>query len=260
MTRRELLAGLTSSVLAAHVFADMGGTGAGAKEKPSRFLIRELRLATHLLPEMTRFYRDAIGFAVVAESRDAVTLAAGASLLTFERAADGSRPFYHFAFNIPENKIEGARAWLGRRATLLLDWRSGDDVTFFPNWNAHAVYCHDPAGNLVELIARHTLANTAPGEFSLADVLYASEIGLVPPDPAPVFAEIRRHFGLMPYLDSPTFLGDESGLIIVFGQDWKWLPERRVSGIVCPTEIVLRHFGPSRLDLSGLPFALIGQG
>src|SRR6266540_834225 len=62
-------------------------------------------------------------------------------------------PFYHFAFLVPGDRFEPALDWIGERTELLPDPESGEVVFDFDNWDALACYFHDPAGNIVELIA-----------------------------------------------------------------------------------------------------------
>jgi hypothetical protein len=157
------------------------------EERMARGILK-LCLQTHRLPEVRAFYRDTLRFPIQEESVDSVTFQAGATSLTFVRTPrKQSRPFYHFAFNIPENKLPSAREWLEERTPLAT---RGERVVFhFPDWNAHAIYFWDPGGNLGELIARHDLPNARGGGFTAGDILYASEIGLVVKDvPAAVRA------------------------------------------------------------------------
>lgn len=148
------------------------------------FLIRELRLLTATpLSRMREFYRDKIGFRVLAESASEISFAGGGTRLTFMKAGPeqikgaGNRgngePFYHFAFNIPRDKILAARSWQLERTRLtrprpgLLDPAYPDDVWHFSQWNAHSVFFFDPAFNIVEYIARHNL-DTGPGHATRA--------------------------------------------------------------------------------------------
>jgi hypothetical protein len=71
---------------------------------------------------------------------------------------------YHFAFNIPENQIRSAKEWLMPRTVLLKD-EQGNDYFQHSGWNSEAVYFKDPAGNILEFIARHDLSNAVDGDF-----------------------------------------------------------------------------------------------
>lgn len=220
--------------------------------------IAALGLKTHRLTELQRFYGDIIGFPAIAHTEQSITFAAGATRLTFEQVTDGSEPYYHVAFNIPENKLAEAKAWLSKCAPLLLHAETGDDVIEFPAWDAHSLFFYDPAGSLIELIARHTLPNATDHPFTVQDILYVSEIGLVPPEQAPVFTAIRDAFNLPTYQQPGSFLGDEYGIIIIVPHDRRWIPEFKKTGMLCPTYITLRGHGVRRLEFSDLPFTIEG--
>ena len=102
----------------------------------------------------------------------------GNSTLQIEQATAGE-PFYHFAINIPSNKIEEAREWLKSKVKLLWmeDYKS--DIADFVNWHAKSVYFFDAAGNIVELIARFDLRNETDEMFSSSQFLSINEIGIV---------------------------------------------------------------------------------
>lgn len=236
-TRRNFLGGAAAfaAVLAAHriFFAEGAASLAGTKQKKGqsdrpndepRILALEL-LCGVPLERMKNFYHDSLGLRVLEERRDRLTIAAGQTRLTFVRAArESDRPFYHFAFNIPENKIRSARDWQRERSPLLpipARFRDGgypDDVIDYRHWNAHSVFFFDPAGNVVEHIARHDLANSSRGAFSSADILYASEIAFVVDDVPAAATRIREFAGLEQYRGGDNqfrAIGDERGLLLV---------------------------------------------
>lgn len=196
---------------------------AGEKTAP-RILSLEL-LSAAPLPLMREFYGRALGLRVLDEQPDRLAVGAGGTRLTFVRAApDSGKPFYHFAFNIPENKVLAARAWQIDRTPLmpiperLRDPAFPDDVVHFRHWNAHSVFFLDPAGNVVEYIARHDLSNGAPGPFASEDILYSSEIGLIVDQVTESATKLKEIVGLEQYRggdDQFTAVGDERGLLLV---------------------------------------------
>ena len=215
----------------------------------------ELHLHTHRPEELRTFYRDVLELDV-GEEGGAVVVAAGKTRLRFT-AVDGSEPFYHFAFTIPENKLERAMEWIEPRCPLLHHRPSGGPVVHFRSWNAHSVYFFDPAGNIVELIAHHRLPNAAPGAFSSADILHASEIGLVVPRVSQTVASLERELGLGVYVDGwPNFapVGDIHGVFIVVREERIWLPTDDVAAVVFPTEVVLAGARTDELALAGPPY------
>lgn len=188
-----------------------------------------LRLACAApLAEMGAFYGRTLGLPVGEESAGRLTVTAGGTRITFEESGDeGGEPFYHFAFNIPENKILAARDWQLRRTSLIPGTERlrhpdyPDDVIDYSHWNAHSIFFWDPAGNLVEYIARHDLDNAVGGDFGVDDILYASEIAFIVDDVATFAAEMEETFGLPQYRgasDQFHASGDEEGLLLTMNR------------------------------------------
>jgi hypothetical protein len=181
------------------------------------------------------------------------TLQAGASRLIFELTT-AALAAYHFAFNIPRNKILLARDWLTDRVTLLR--RNDEEIFDFASWNAEALYFLDPDGNIVEFIARHDLSNDTAGDFSSDDLLEVSEVGLPVDDVLMLAADVEARLGISPY-DGPveTFaaLGDPRGLFIVSKIGRHWMPTSTPSA---PAPIQVTIEGVARVDceLRGHPY------
>jgi catechol 2,3-dioxygenase-like lactoylglutathione lyase family enzyme len=220
---------------------------------------RFLRLQTSQLEEMRQFYVKTLGVTQHAKSERSFTATFGATRIEFQKAERGSQPFYHFAFNVPENKFAKAKSWLAERCPLLKDSRTGQDELFFDAWNAHAVYFRDPGGNIGELIARHTLANARDGEFGVDDLLCASEIGLVSDEPAQLVTGIGEAFGLKPYLGNSMFVGDEHGLFVLPPVGRPWIPDRQQNAAVFPVEMTIDGHDQKELRVPNLPYVVRGQ-
>ena len=272
--RREFLTTSAGSFFALHLFeeslgsapappqraiANLGTSVAQASGKPAKPRIRGLRLKTHVLSELKTFYSTEFKFPIVAETPTSVSFDAGQTRLEFEQVTDGTKPYYHFAFNIPENKLDQAREWLAERVPILRHAQTGNEVIHFAHWNAHSVFFYDPAGNLGELIARHTLPNAAEGAFDHRDILYASEIGIVPPDQERVFADIRESLQIQPYLESNTFLGDEYGILIVIPQQRLWIPEFKKTGMLAPTRINVSGHGGRKVKFPDYSIEILSE-
>ena len=90
--------------------------------------------------------------------QDAVAVRVGETALELREAA-GS-PFYHVAFLVPGDRFDAALAWAREHVELLPDTETGEPVFDFTNWDAKAVYFHDPAGSIVELIAHRGIGET----------------------------------------------------------------------------------------------------
>lgn len=222
-----------------------------------RFSLLRLQ-ATHLA-EMQRFYAKTLGVPVHAKAEQSFTAAFGETMIEFQQVAGKQEPCYHFAFNVPENKFKQAKGWLADRCPLLKDSRTGADELFFEEWNAHAVYFRDPSGNIGELIARHTLANARDGAFKVQDLLYASEIGLVSPEPARLVAGIGDAFGLKPFLGNSFFIGDEYGLFVLPPEGRPWIPERRQKAAVFAAEVTVTGCGAKAFCAPKLPYRIRGE-
>ena len=139
--------------------------------------IRKISIEASNPAELREFYQSILQLATTKEgSRHIVQI--GNSTLQIEQATAGE-PFYHFAINIPSNKIEEAREWLKSKVKLLWmeDYKS--DIADFVNWHAKSVYFFDAAGNIVELIARFDLRNETDEMFSSSQFLSINEIGIV---------------------------------------------------------------------------------
>ncbi|MFY0545862.1 VOC family protein [Brevibacillus sp. H7] len=181
----------------------------------------ELELKTGCLLEMKEFYVNTLGFSLLEETETAFAVKAGTTTLRF--SVDPGKPFYHFAFNIPENKIGQAREWLQQRVKLLQE--EGEELVHFPHWNAHSLYFLDPAGNIVELIARHNLSNRGTGAFTPADILRVSEIGLPVDDVMQTIDDLQLALNIGAWREpSRQFapLGSEDGMFIIVQKGRIW--------------------------------------
>ena len=139
--------------------------------------IQRLTLQTDQLKIMKDFYTQGLGFSLHGESQESFQIKTGTSVLEFTDQHAEGRPFYHYALNIPSNQFQAAKEWLKGKTTLLLE--DGEDEADFSFWPAHSCYFEDPAGNIVELVARYKENPINESAFSVNSVLNISEIGLV---------------------------------------------------------------------------------
>src|SRR5919201_2097104 len=132
--------------------------------------------------ELADFYGERLGLGVT-PAGVALLLVVGETNVEFVRAA--GEPFYHLALLVPGNRFDEALAWARARTQLLPDGESGDEVFDFDVWTAKACYFHDPAGNIVELIAHRGIGESGTeGPFEGRELLGFSELGLVGGTPA----------------------------------------------------------------------------
>ena len=135
--RRAFLTG--TAALGVSVASGQSRPGSAATASTSEFRIRELDLLTSCsLPEMEMFYRDVLEFRILESRTDLLSIGAGGTIVNFRPTTRG-RPFYHFAFNIPQNKIVQARNWMAERTPLaptpahMLDSNYPKEVRYFRN-------------------------------------------------------------------------------------------------------------------------------
>jgi catechol-2,3-dioxygenase len=218
--------------------------------------ITELRLQTADVEQQEKFYVNKLGLALLDATKGSITLQAGTSRLIFERSEQAVKPLYHFAFNIAENKLASAKAWVAERGVRLS--QAHPDDWFSTSWNSHALYFYDPADNVVEFIARHNLRTATAGPFSTRDILCVSEIGLVVEDVPAAASALQARFGLEVYRDmAENFapLGDELGLFIVVKRGRTWLASDKRSDIF-PTAVTIQGANRLSYPVPGLPYTL----
>jgi hypothetical protein len=268
-TRRKFLgtASACAAFLTTHHLLPSATVGPARRTADTGPRILRLELQTAApLTRMRDFYHRSLGLPVLPGPRDRLTVQAGRTRLTFVPAGRG-RPFYHFAFNIPENKIRAARDWQRERTPLLpipARLRAPgypDDVVDYRHWNAHSVFFFDPAGNVVEYIARHDLRNAAPGPFGSADILYASEIAFVVDDVTATTARLREVVGVAQYRggsDQFRALGDECGLLLVMrrGRVISFDAPERKAVDVFPTRAWVRGARRKAHAVPGFPYQI----
>jgi catechol-2,3-dioxygenase len=219
--------------------------------------ITELQLHTQHVKAQRVFYGTTLGLPLLEATIDSFTVQAGTTRLTFQ-ATTQQGVFYHFAFTIPANKQAQAKDWLWPKVSLLT-W-NGQEEVFFENWNAHALYFYDEAGNIVEFIAHHDLPNARPGSFVADDVLYVSEIGMVVNDvPAQVDA-FKMRLGIEPYKGESSELfravGDIYGRFITVKVGRPWFPTTTRAAVVAPVSVTIHGTQPQHYHVSPFPYVI----
>ena len=186
--------------------------------------IKEVILFTRNIQNQKKFYKTILGFELLEDAPDIISIKLGESILTFQFKED-AKPT-HFAFNIPSNAIYDALIWL-RKRTEVLDYE-GEKIAEFINWKAKAIYFYDADKNIVELIARERINTESDIAFTANSVLSISEMGLVTEDIEGIFNDINRIKHIQVFDgDFKRFcaLGDDFGLFIVIDKTKKkWNP------------------------------------
>lgn len=188
--------------------------------------IRRVEVACHRLRALRSFYGEHMGLGVVI-GRGKVHVTAGTTEIIFHEAEEASDGRYHLAFEVPESLIQEASDWLAFRTTLL----SHEGQAVIPSsetWQADSCYAFDPAGNVIELIARHRLSDPTVRPFGPQHIRRVSEVGVVVPDVAAMTARLARRceIGVWAGVKSPSFTacGSELGLLIVVRRGRSWFP------------------------------------
>ncbi len=138
-------------------------------------MFKKVTLYTNQLEDMKGFYEYQLGFRIVEENDSSFTLAMGESQLVFQESDRAA--VYHFALNIPGNQFTLAKSWTSERVTL--NRQEGMDEVFYANFDADAFYFQDPAGNVVEFIARRSIDRM--GNFTVDSILNISEVSITTP-------------------------------------------------------------------------------
>lgn len=192
--------------------------------------ILEIELQTDDLVETETFYSNILGLQLVHKEPCSVSFLAGQSTLTFIKSKT-LQPKYHFAFNIPHNKLDDAIIWATSRFTLLenADHRI---VANFESWNAKAIYFYDNNNNILEFIARFDLPNSTNKPFDASSILSISEIGIVTDTPTKLAEKLIAENNLCFFekgSKSENFvaLGNDNGLFIVVETNRKWFPTKQ---------------------------------
>lgn len=187
--------------------------------------IHSIQIETPALDRIIDFYHKGLGIPYVADSGKAYFQTSDSQLIFAENPAFNG--IYHFAFNIPCNQIREGMAWLERAGIALIANEKGENQIDFSNWNAEAAYFFDPAGNIVELIARRDVQNESDHPFGPESLSEISEIGIVTDDVLAWNARAENEFGIFPFdkqKPSSDFsaLGTDMGLFIVVPEGRKW--------------------------------------
>jgi catechol-2,3-dioxygenase len=170
--------------------------------------IKKVFLQTTLVKTLQEFYSSILELQVLTENENEIKIKIGSSDLIFTEAKNGE-PFYHVAM-----------------------------IADFVNWHAKSVYFFDPAGNILELIARFALNISMKDDFSSKQFLSISEVGLVfnYEEFEQRTSELLSQFSLSYFPKQPPMahfraVGDDEGLFIVVPEHRNWYPTDKPSDI-----------------------------
>ncbi len=219
--------------------------------------ISRLELYARNLPAQEADYAKVLGLPVMS-SPGRLTITAGATTLIFQQAAPDFDGAYHFAFNIPSNQFQASKAWISRRVSMLTN-AEGRDEFFSEDWNSESLYFKDPAGNVLEFIARHGLGNAVDDVFDSHHILNISEIGLPAEDVIRWANELCVQLGISVFKQEPeaTFMpvGDDLGLLILPVVNRVWFPNSGVPAKLLPVYVQVDVNGRG-YEIRGMPYVI----
>ena len=176
---------------------------------------------TNKLRLVKRFYVNVLGLDITKSTSEQFTVNVGETDITFQQSEDPS--FYHFAINIPGNQFFIMKEWIKNRLTLIRS--KGVTEIYYQSLGADSIYFEDPAGNLVELIARRN--RDLFGSLSKEVFLDVSEVGITTPYVYEVGEELQDiglplRLGTEINTEGMNYLGRESSYIVLVPPKWEW--------------------------------------
>ena len=208
--------------------------------------ILEIEIQTDDVSETEKFYSELLGLQTTNKEQNSISFLAGQSTLTFIKS-NKLKPKYHFAFNIPRNKLDEAIIWTSAKLDLIKNADS-EIVSNFESWNANAIYFFDNNGNILEFIARFDLDNASDEVFDISSIQSISEIGIVTDTPiklADKLVEKNNLYFFAKGSKSEKFvtLGDDNGLLIIVETNRKWYPTEQEA---------VKHYTKIKITTDGL--------
>ena len=220
--------------------------------------IKYLEISAKDLPAQKEFYANVLELPVKLES-SMLEVQAGNTTLMFTQAPSEFIGAYHFAFNIPESQYRAAKKWITSRIPLLRD-KTGQEDFESKSWDSTSLYFLDPAGNVLEFIARHNLKSAAGGDFSSSQILNVSEIGLPSEDVVGLADQICTKLGLSVFKQEPnetfTPVGDDNGLFILPIKDRIWMPDSGLPAKLLPVKVRGAENG-REWEVRGVPYEIV---
>lgn len=200
------------------------------------YIFKTITLKTAHLSEQYHFYTEQLGFECISKNPERFEIKCGKSHLIFEDWNENCK--YHFAFNIPENQVLDSANWIRKYADIIAF--EDKEIVDFPNWNAHSVYFKDPAGNILEFIARHNLENQSNKKFDAQSILEISEIGIPVENISNMYNELKDQLNFELYwgdMEKFAAIGHEKCLFITVPLNRPWFPSEDVLSKKWPIEL-----------------------
>lgn len=192
--------------------------------------IHSLKLYSKNIKKQFFFYEKILGFEVNYLEENKISITAGATQLIFEEDKK-SNFVYHFAFLIPNQKLEQAIDFLEKKGIKILT-RENEKIIHFgtkENHTGRAIYFFDEDGNIAEFIERASLNYITEQDFHINQIIKLNEIGMPVDDPMEISRQLINQYKIhlidLHHLnDTFCWVGDYNGVFIVVKNGRNWLP------------------------------------
>lgn len=192
--------------------------------------IREIHLLTNDIEGTKEFYTEKLDARIDTINETSISFLMGSTRLIFT-LTEVQNPYYHIAFDIPNNQLDEAFAWTSHRVSILPT--SGNSmIADYPRWDARSFYFYDNNGNILEFICRYEVSGQSSKPFSGSSILYASEAGIAVESVAAFSDQLIEQYGLelftkQPRLQNFAAVGTDTGLFIISTTNRNWYPVDR---------------------------------
>ncbi|MDX5417868.1 MAG: VOC family protein [Hymenobacteraceae bacterium] len=211
--------------------------------------IISLELQTSQPEKLKTFYTQTLGLPLVAEDDGQFSIQVGFSTITFSTAPNRPEGPYHFAFNIPRNRIVAAAEWLQEKTAFLYAPGATSPVVEHEIWEAKAIYFYDPDFNILELIA-HKRAPESLAPFGPEQLIGLAEVGFAVTDVAGFCQELRDKLQLPRWKAATASfeaVGDETGMFVVVQDQRPWFPTQNPA-VALPTRVEVQTAGIATIE------------
>jgi hypothetical protein len=224
------------------------------------FEIVDIEMRSNNFVNNKRFWSKVMGFDVDSVAPNSFKVKIGFNSITFinnSGALDTSSsvtPKYQFTISIPSNQIENCYSWLldadssnsskiAEPAKFWIDAESGAAIYRRNQYNSQSIYIKDAGNNIIEILARHDLNNTAEGEFNRGMFLGISEVGVVSRDLRKSAEALKAAYGVEEVSGSSNSykpMGGPMGLLKLNIEGKIWTPTENEIAIGYPMTIRVR--------------------
>jgi catechol 2,3-dioxygenase-like lactoylglutathione lyase family enzyme len=207
--------------------------------------IREIHLLTNDIEGTRQFYTEKLDAPIDTINETSISFLMGSTRLTFT-LTEKMEPYYHIAFDVPNNQLEEALDWTRQRIPILPI--SGNSVIVdYPRWDARSFYFYDNNGNILEFIDRYEVPSQSSEPFAGSSILYASEVGIAVENVATFSDQLIEQYGVelfkkQPRLQNFAAVGTDTGLFIISTTNRNWYPVDR-KALPFPTKVIFEVDG-----------------